>query len=81
MYERLVPQELQRSGTQPFPEPAIEMVEDATDRIRPIGRSLLFVDLGRKGPSRPLTRCRRPVLEEDRVDLADEFVDPDQEIE
>ena len=81
MYERLVPQELQRSGTQPFPEPAIEMVEDAADRIRPIGGSLLFFDLDRKGPSRPLTRYRRPVLEEDRVDLADEFVDPDQEVE
>ena len=81
MYERLVPQELQLFGTQPFLEPAIEMVEDATDRIRPIGGSLLFVNLGRTDPSRPLTRCRRPVLEEDRVDLADEFVDPDQKVE
>ncbi len=63
MYKRLVPQELQRSGTQPFPEPAIEMVEDAADRIRPIGGSLLFFDLDRKGPSRPLTRYWRLVLE------------------
>ena len=81
MYERLVPQELQWSGPQPFLEPAIEMVEDTVDRIRPIVGSPLFAGLGREDPSRPLTRCWRRVVEENRVYLDDEFVDPDQEVE